>query len=162
MATKRSIIGLMSLILITLSSLAAEADGPQTFQLAAIVSWISGDNDVYGKFSNIGPGVRLDINLTNWLMISPEISYLPGEDGSLSFGGTVNGRLGLAYAGLGVAALNQTSLIFFQDPGVTLTAFWKLQAGLKGRHWLVSLSYVTDGFHHPWLQAFGLSAGYVF
>jgi hypothetical protein len=96
------------------------------------------------------------------LMISPEISYLAGEGGSVSYGATLNGRLGPAYAGVGVIALNQTSLIFFQDPGVVMTAFWKLQAGLKSRHWLVSLSYITDGFRGPRLRAFGLSAGYVF
>jgi len=159
---KKSILGVISLFLIPLWSLGAEPHGPRTFQVAAIIAGVTGDNDVYGKFSNIGPGIRLDINPVNWLMISPEISYLAGEGGSLSFGGTVNGRLGPAYAGLGVAALNQTSLIFFQDPGVVMTAFWKLQAGLKGRHWLVSLSYITDSFRDPWLQAFGLSAGYVF
>jgi hypothetical protein len=159
---KKSILGLALMIPTLLTCLRAEPARPDRVQLAAIVSWISGDNDTYGKFSNIGPGVRVDFNLASWFMISPEISYLAGEDGGLSLGGTVNGKFGPAYAGIGAIALNKTSLIYFKDPGVVTNAFWKLQAGFKSRHWLLSVSYVTDSFRDPWLRAFGLSAGYVF
>lgn len=158
----KPILGALSLALLLPASLDAEPQRPKTLHVAAIVSWVAGDNEVYGEFSNIGPGIRLDINPVNWLMISPEISYLSGEGASLSYGATLNGRLGLAYAGMGMVALDQTRLIFFQDPGIVMTALWKLQAGLKGRHWLVSVSYITDSFRDPWLRAFGLSAGYIF
>lgn len=159
---KKSIVGVISLALLLSLSLGAKPSGPKTFQLAAILSWVAGDNAVYGKFANVGPGVRLDVNAANWLMISPEISYLAGEGGRLSYGATLNVRLGPAYAGIGVVAFNQSAAIYFQDPGVAMNAFGRLQAGLKGRHWLISVSYITDGFRDPWLRALGLSAGYVF
>jgi hypothetical protein len=159
---KKMFLGLMATALLCSADLGAGPGQPERIQFAAIVSGISGDNEVKGKFFNIGPGVRLDFNLSKWLMISPEISYFAGEGGGLSYGGTVNGRLGPAYAGIGVAMLDQNTLIFFQDPGVHLNAFWKLQAGLKGRHWLVSLSYFADSLGRPWIRGLGLTAGYVF
>lgn len=158
----KSFLGALSLALFLAASLDAELPRRQTLQVAAIVSWVAGDNDVHGKLSHFGPGIRFDVHPVNWLMISPEISWLSGDGGRLSYGATLNGRLGPAYAGIGVVALDQTPLVFFQDPGTVLTALWKLQAGLKGRHWLFSASYITDSFRGPWLRAFGLSAGYIF
>ena len=140
----------------------ARAAQIRRFEISATASALFGENMTYGDFSHIGPGVRVDLNLAGWLMISPEISYLAGREGGLSLAATVNGRFGPAYAGLGVVSLNKTAAIFFKDPGVVTNAFWKVQAGLKGRHWLSALCYVTDSFSHPWLHGFGVTVGYTF
>lgn len=159
---KRSIVGLTFLILIALSSLGAEPDRPKTIQFAAIVSWSSGDNDIKGRFSNIGPGIRLDISPAKWLMISPEVSYLSGGAGGLSLGATVNGKLGPAYVGLGFLSLRQTTAVYFAPQKDSLSAFWKAHVGLKGRHWLIAFSGFFDRLSDPWIYGLGLTAGYIF
>jgi len=131
-------------------------------EIAATAVALFGENMTYGDFSHIGPGVRIDLNPARWLTISPEISYLAGRDGGLSFAATVNGRFGPAYAGLGVVSLNKTAAIFFKEHGVITNAFLKVHAGLKGRHWLSAIFYVTDSLSRPWLHGFGVTVGYIF
>jgi len=140
----------------------AGAAKEKTVQFAVTVAGIMGHNEVKGDFSHLGPGVRVDVLPTKWLMISPEISYLSGWNGGLSLGGTVNGRLGKGYIGLGFLSLRQTTAVYFAPQTDELSALWKAHVGLKGRHWLIAFSAFTDSLSDPWIHGLGLTAGYVF
>jgi len=144
------------------SVLRADSASLRRIQFAVTVAGLAGSGETYGGFSNIGPGGRVDFNLGKRLMISPEIAWFFGEDGGLSLGGTVNYRFGKGYAGLGVVSLNKSNAIFLYDYRHAATAFWKAHAGIKGRHWLIDVSYVTINIAHLWLYGFGMTAGYIF
>jgi len=110
-------------------------------------TWTDGDMGAV-----IGPGVRVDFNLTKYLMISPETSLFWG---TVSPGCTVNFRFGKGFIGLGGAI---TSGGFFEEGAIGL---FKAHIGAKWRNWLIEGSLLREG-RDAWINVVGLTAGFVF
>lgn len=109
---------------------------------------LTGDRDGNG-FTYLGPGARVDLGL-GLFMLSPEISYFPGDGGGLVPGATVNVKIWKLFAGVGMM------FGLFAEGSQTLI---KANIGARVHHWLFVGSYYiwSDS-----VDGLGLTAGYVF
>jgi hypothetical protein len=117
-------------------------------KLSLTLTGLTGDRDGNG-FTYLGPGARIDLGL-GLFMLSPEISYFPGDGGGLVPGATLNVKIWKLFAGAGM------TFGLFDEGSQTL---FKANIGARVHHWLLVASYYiwSDS-----VDGLGLTVGYVF
>ena len=117
-------------------------------KLSLTLTGLTGDRDGNG-FTYLGPGARIDLGL-GLFMLSPEISYFPGNGGGLVPGATLNVKIWKLFAGAGM------TFGLFDEGSQTL---FKANIGARVHHWLLVGSYYiwSDS-----VDGLGLTVGYIF
>ena len=117
-------------------------------KLSLTLTGLTGDRDGNG-FTYLGPGARIDLGL-GLFMLSPEISYFPGNGGGLVPGATLNVKIWKLFAGVGM------TFGLFDEGSQTL---FKANIGARVHHWLLVGSYYiwSDS-----VDGLGLTVGYIF
>jgi hypothetical protein len=117
-------------------------------KLSLTLTGLTGTRDGNG-FTYVGPGARLDLGLGFLFMLSPEVSYFPGNGGGLVPGATLNVKIWKLFAGGGA------TFGLFKEGSQTL---FKANIGARIGHWLLVGSYYiwSDS-----VDGIGLTAGYV-
>ena len=117
-------------------------------KLSLTLTGLTGDRDGNG-FTYLGPGARIDLGL-GLFMLSPEISYFPGDGGGLVPGATLNVKIWKLFAGAGM------TFGLFDEGSQTL---FKANIGARVHHWLLVASYYiwSDS-----VDGLGLTVGYIF
>ena len=117
-------------------------------KLSLTLTGLTGDRDGNG-FTYLGPGARIDLGL-GLFMLSPEISYFPGDGGGLVPGATLNVKIWKLFAGAGM------TFGLFDEGSQTL---FKANIGARVHHWLLVGSYYiwSDS-----VDGLGLTVGYIF